>query len=312
VETRLSGWLDETQVDQARRDRCLQAFRGESAPAPGGQTLERLIEAASLVDDQVRGLREQCMGRWRPGRAWDTAWLDDPARPAWLRADLKLFAGRWAAQERLFDESLELIKDLEPSQVSDPAALLFYQSVGYHRLLDQEAGAQAVDRLLERESELPQRFQAAARLLAADFRALKEESLDHISRRMDDIGRRLDLGRAGPKVRKIEDGVIESLDKLIKREEDRQNQQNAAMAAGGGALPRRPSNPAQDSMPLGGKGPGDVTKKNIGRDSGWGNLDPKEREEALQQIGQDFPAHYRDVIEQYFRNLAAQEESTEE
>ena len=27
-------------------------------------------------------------------------------------------------------------------------------------------------------------------------------------------------------------------------------------------------------------------------------------EEALQQIGKDFPAHYRDVIEQYFRKLA--------
>ena len=50
---------------------------------------------------------------------------------------------------------------------------------------------------------------------------------------------------------------------------------------------------------MGGKGPGEVTKKNIGSGSGWGDLPPKEREEAMQQIGRDFPAHYRDVIEQY-------------
>ena len=34
---------------------------------------------------------------------------------------------------------------------------------------------------------------------------------------------------------------------------------------------------------------------------------PKEREEALQQIGRDLPANYRDVIEQYFKRLASEE-----
>ena len=62
---------------------------------------------------------------------------------------------------------------------------------------------------------------------------------------------------------------------------------------------------------MGGKGPGNVTKKDIGSESGWGDLPPKEREEAMQQIGRDFPSHYRDVIEQYFRPLAAEEEANE-
>ncbi len=58
---------------------------------------------------------------------------------------------------------------------------------------------------------------------------------------------------------------------------------------------------------MGGKGPGDVVKRNIGSKSGWGNLPPKEREEAIQQIGRDFPPHYREIIEQYFRKLATEE-----
>ena len=57
---------------------------------------------------------------------------------------------------------------------------------------------------------------------------------------------------------------------------------------------------------MGGKGRGEVTKKDIGSKSGWGDMPPKEREEAMQQIGHDFPAHYRDAIEQYFRRLAAE------
>ena len=68
----------------------------------------------------------------------------------------------------------------------------------------------------------------------------------------------------------------------------------------------------EDSRPAELKGPGKVDRKNIGSKSGWGSLPPKEREEALQQIGRDFPSHYRDVIEEYFRRLASEEDVREE
>ena len=58
--------------------------------------------------------------------------------------------------------------------------------------------------------------------------------------------------------------------------------------------------------------PGDVAKKDIGHKSGWGDMPPKEREEALQQMGRDFPPHYRDAIEEYFRKLAAEEGSDDD
>ena len=46
-----------------------------------------------------------------------------------------------------------------------------------------------------------------ARLLRADLTALEDESLDHIARRMRDITRRLDLGRAGPKTLAVQDAA---------------------------------------------------------------------------------------------------------
>lgn len=52
-------------------------------------------------------------------------------------------------------------------------------------------------------------------------------------------------------------------------------------------------------------------KKKFGNQDEWGDLPPKQREEAVQQIGRDFPSHYRDVIEQYFRRLAAEEDNKE-
>jgi hypothetical protein len=47
-----------------------------------------------------------------------------------------------------------------------------------------------------------------------------------------------------------------------------------------------------------------VDQKPTGKTAGWGNLPPKEREEALQQMSKDLPAHYRELIEEYFRKLA--------
>jgi len=60
----------------------------------------------------------------------------------------------------------------------------------------------------------------------------------------------------------------------------------------------------EDSMPGGATGPGNVDAKNIGEKAGWGDLPPKGRQRALQQLGKDFPSHYREVIEEYFRKLA--------
>ena len=60
-----------------------------------------------------------------------------------------------------------------------------------------------------------------------------------------------------------------------------------------------------DSRIAGGKGPGEVQSRDLGDGEGWGDLPPHQREEALQQIGREFPPHYREAIEQYFKRLAS-------
>ena len=234
------------------------------------------------------------------------ALLADEKTPALERNNLRLLYGRWLVQEKMIDEAVDQIGTLEAGQVADPASLLFYQAVVFHSTLQKKPGLERIAKLLEREHDIPRRYVSVVKLMEADFSPLKDDSLDHIARRMDDVRRRLDLGRAGPKVREVEDGVIKSLDKLIE-EMEAKAAAAAAMAAAGAQGNIRSSSPAPDSMPLGGKGPGNVTKKDIGNESGWGNLPAKQRQEALQQIGKDFPAHYRDVIEQYFRKLASED-----
>jgi hypothetical protein len=221
--------------------------------------------------------------------------------PPLLGNNLRLIYARWLIDQGLYDEASEQLDGLDVGNVVAPALLLFCRSVACHALLNKDCSLKSLDELLQGAELSPKRYVAVARLMQEDLKNLQEEGLDHIARRMSDIRRRLDLGRAGAKVRQVEDGVIASLDKLIKNIEQQQQQQFLSSAESA-----RSTAPAQDSFLKGGKTPGDVTKKPIGSGSGWGDLPPKEREEALQQIGRDFPPYYHDVVEQYFRRLATE------
>lgn len=304
VKAQAVAWLQQQKADAPTMSKAEEVWTTEAYGLPGDELLVRLARTFALVDDNARALVELCSGPRPQPAPPSPSWLTDPKTSLLVAQNMRLLYGIWLVQESLFDEAQDQLADLQPDDVVDPASLLFYQSVVAHRLLAKAPGLKAIEQLLERADQSPRRYTAVARLMQEDLKGLKEDTLDHIARRMEDIERRLDLGRAGPKVRKIEDGVIESLDKLIKKLEEQQQQQQQQASSGGGN--QQPSNPASDSRIMGGKGPGEVTKKDIGSKDGWGNLPPKQREEAMQQIGREFPSHYRDVVEQYFRKLATE------
>jgi len=302
VRAQVFAWLDQRKLAPAERAKAEAIWGEKTETSSGGELLQRVVRTVALADENARKLAELCSQASAPRALPAQPWLVDPQTPPWIAKNLRLWYGRWLAQQRLFDEAAEQLDGIEAEDVVDPATLLFYQAVVHHRLLNRDAAAETLARLLDAPDLCPRRYVTIARLMDADLRGLKEESLDHIARRMEDIQRRLDLGRAGPKVREIQDGVVKSLDKLIEELESAQQQQQASQGAGN----LQPARPAQESVPMGGKGPGKVAKRDIGHQSGWGDMPPKQREEALQQIGRDFPAHYRDIIEQYFRRLASE------
>jgi hypothetical protein len=269
----------------------------DDAPS-GGELLDRVVRVAALVDERAKNTIVYCGERFDRQPVPELAELADGRTPKVIAANVQLYLVRWLAQHRLYDEALQHSAGLTPADVADPASLLFYRAVAEHHLLKIESCLTTLAALMERSDELPRRHRRLAELIQADLAGVEVDSPDHIARRMDDVGRRLALGRVGQPVRQLEDGVIESLDKLIKQIEDQQQDSSSSASA-------TPSGtPAEQSRIMGGKGEGKVDRKDVGQASGWGDLPAKLREEALQQIGKDFPAHYREVIEEYFRRLA--------
>ncbi len=296
------AWLETRTPDASTRAKAEAIWSDASRNASENALLDRAARTFALADANAAALVALCSQPYHGPTPQPQTWLADAGAPRIFTANLRLLYARWLVQQSLFDEAREQLAGLTPADVIAPASLLFCQSVVDYALLDKQSGLKAMQALLERPGASPRRYVALVRLMQDDLKDLENDSLDHVARRMNDIHRRLNLGRAGSKVRKEEDGVIDSLDKMIKKLEDQQQQQaaNAASAI-------RPNNPAKESRILGGKGPGEVTKKHIGSGSGWGDLPPKDRDEAMQQIGRDFPSHYRDVVEQYFRELATED-----
>lgn len=270
--------------------------------AAGDDAIDRIARTAALFDDRAAALVRVCSGPTEPWLVPDQTWLRDmgPAGERldpWLRDQLRLYFGRYLAQRKMYDQALVVLAGLEPNDVVDPASLLFYLGASYHHQLRKAPGLRAIDRLLNDVDDCPARFQIVAGLMREDLKKLEDESLDHIARRMEDIRRRLDHGNADKRTRRIEDGVITSLDKMIEDLEKKQQEQQGGGGGGGGG---QSSSPMQDSQIAKQKGPGNTDRKNLGNKSDWGDLPAEKREQIKQQIGRDLPAHYYDLIQQYF------------
>lgn len=291
-------WLDRSGVKEDIRQRAEQLWADVYDLATAEERLSALAETFALADPRAERLVRLCAGPRKVVSPSEFAWLAEPDVQPLESANLRLLVGCWMVRQSFHDEALQQFAALRPEEVVDPASLLFHRAVAHHWLLHKEEGLEAIDGLLAGRQFGPRRYMALAQLMREDLAAVEEDTLDHIARRMRDIERRLDLGRTGPKVREIEDGVIKSLDKRIKELEDQQCQ--------GGGDSIFSTKPADDSKLMGGKGPGEINRKKATGKSGWGNLPPKQREKALQEVGRQYPSHYRDVIEQYFRKMAGE------
>ena len=303
VKSQVEQWLQEQTVEELTQLKITALWPADGLPSQPAQLLSQATATIALVVPSAHELVIHCDSDNHSLILPEFKVFEEEGLSPWARSNLQLLYARWLVQQRLYDEALEQVKDLKPAEVIDPAALLFYQSACYHRLLKKDQCLALISKLMENKDTIPARYQTLARLMEADLKPLKTDSLDEIARLMGDIQRRLDLARAGKRVRTEEDDVIAKLDKMIEELEQQQQQQQQS-GGGAGQGGNNPSSPAQDSNPLGGSGPGNVDPKSIGNASGWGNLPPKEREKALQQISKGLPAHYREVIEEYFRKLA--------
>lgn len=290
----------ETQnnINQYRQRVSLDMDEGEILELLTAMTIAADVRFTSFFDEQKLRERVYPLSQLTALTKVDSVTL-------WLGNVLNLQAARMLVNNGLYDDAAELLEGLDPAKSPCPATTLFYQGLVKYHSLDKQAAVPVLKRLVAMES-IPKRYRELGERMILDIEGLEPKSLDHISRRMGDVAGRLDLGRANEKTVEIEDGIVKDLDEQIEKLEKQLEQMMKRQQQS--SSPSQSPNPPQSGQPLGGpSGKGHVDRKDVGSGSGWGDLPEKEREKDLQQIQENFPPHYRDIIEQYFKRMSETE-----
>ena len=313
---RFLGWIESTGTGDSKVPARESANR--LADFRGIELHEAVLQLAGQIDPAVAEFLRSLEEPWSADTyqkldAQLSSLIANGALPGWIKPELQLAFCRRLIQNNWIDEAWSRLQTLELDSLSDPSSWLFSAAVCQHFLLQKQPCVESLKKLLERESEIPTRYAITAKLMLTDIEPLKENSLDEVARMMNDVERRLALGRTGKQVRDQEQAIVEKLDKLIdqleqqqqqqQKQRQQQQQQQRQQQKHQHQQPQQ-QQAADDSMPGGGDGQGAVDDKDIGDKSGWGNLPPAARQEALQSMTKDLPSHYREVIEAYFKRLS--------
>jgi hypothetical protein len=307
IETSISGEAQREARDDASG---LGSLRGIALH-------EALLQVAAQCDVGIAKFLTALRADWTPEavgllNAQLSSLIANGALPTWIKPELELAYARALIHHQFIDEAIAHLQPLAIDATTDPATWLFHLAVCQHHLLMKQPCEETLQKLLERETEIPTRYAITARLMLSDIEPLKENSLDEIARMMNDVERRLSLGRAGKQVRDQEQAIVDKLEKMIdqleqQQQQQKQQQQQQQQQKKNQQQKQRQSSqdqPMDRAQAAGSQGEGDVDEKDIGDNSGWGNLPPAQRQEALQSITKDLPSHYREVIEAYFKRLA--------
>ena len=264
--------------------------------------LDKAVASFGLVDPVTQNFINDCQLVGGPLVAPEFI-AEAEGKDGFFGNTLRLYYARYLSQRRMYDEALVQFSQLDPARVIDPATCLFYQAVCQHELLMKDEGLKSIERLLSHTEDVPVRYTSVAKLMQFELEQLREDTLDEVARMMNDVERRLDLGRAGRKVQKREAEIIAALDYLIEKLEQ-QSCSGSCACSGMGGNKNQSSSPAKDSSVKGNTAPGDADRKQIAQNSGWGMLPEKEQADAKQYMDKNFPPHYRKVMEEYFKRIA--------
>ncbi|MBX7103037.1 MAG: hypothetical protein K1X57_03100 [Gemmataceae bacterium] len=273
-------------------------------------SFDRLVEVIALSHPEAAAALADARDPAKPAPKELPAFLKNATVDPFVKANVALAYARALSGKRVFEEALEALKSATPELVADPASYYFHKAVAEHALVQKSPALMSITRLLEDVSDVPERYKNVSILMLLEMQSWKDEDkdLENIARLMDNIERRLDLARGGPKTQEIQKKVINRLDEVIKEVENQiKNGQSQCPSGGqpGQGGSNQPSAPQNDSFGGNNGGPGVVDSKKLKNlAENWGKLPEKERAKAMMEITKDLPPRYREVIENYFKTLA--------
>lgn len=186
----------------------------------GRPVVDCVADTLALGDGDAAKLLGEARDPAKPAPTDVPALLKDAKRPAFYRANLAVGYAKALSHRRVYEEALDALKAVKAEQTVDPGTYLFHRAVAEHALMQKKDGEGTILRLLDEVADAPERYKMVGALMYFDMQSWQDKDLGWISRKMDNIERRLDLSRGGPKTQKMQKEVVARLDELIKQLEN--------------------------------------------------------------------------------------------
>ena len=289
------GIMEEADIPTVWRER-LQELEGQTTPRARH---DLVIELFAALDPEIAKQIGQLDPRGPMLVSYDPRAGLSQSGDLFFRTNVAIEFMRRLVDRGMYDEALALVPLVDLQQAVDPASATFYQAVCEHQLMMREPGLKSIERLLAASWTMPESYRVVAELMKAELEALKPDSLEEIAGMMQDVERRLRMARGGQRVQEKEERITEKLDEMIKKLEEQQQQMQQA-SSGAGGNQNQSNTPLEDSVVKGSTAPGEVDEKNRRRGGDWGDLPPREREAAKNEIEKAFPSNYSRLINEYF------------
>lgn len=248
------------------------------------------------------------------------------SKDLYLSINAKGLMARALVEQDKLEEAETILKPLAAAE-KDLMAHSFLETevdflLGYCQLsnLHYEDAFRSLQQFEYEHPDAPDRFRMPAHQMLTELKGRRPEGLGDVSDLMVYSSRRLANGEPGKPVQVKQDQAIELLAKLIAEAEQREEQKKQGQGKGCKECkgkgcskcqgppkntnnPRSPANKSALPQGPGQMGPLDRSP-NARPGEEWGKMRPEERERVLQSLRRSFPSQYRQLVEQYYKQLA--------
>jgi len=308
--------LSDPSVEEAARKAVADGWQRRRGEPDAAAFLEEALAVVSA--DYRRALEAMSAGdpaaaaaRLRP--------LADSSDP-YLRVHAASLLARALIEQEQIEEAMEVLErwrdrrtEVEQYSFQGPD-MDFMRAYGLLRELKYERAASAFERFLQDHPEAPERLRLSARQILQELRQRQPDGLGDVGDLMEYAGRRMRAGRPDVPVVEAQQRAIELLDRLIKDREQQEQQASQGGQSGRSESSRgrpgdgpigSPAEPAAESTaPQGAAQPGPLRHSPVARPGEvWGRMPARDRERVLQSLRKNFPGRYRELVEQYYRQL---------
>ena len=247
------------------------------------------------------------------------------SKDRFFAAEANYVLGRTLFSQQRYEECLPYLESLSGEFVDHTIRdgdILYYQGVAKANSLEKEAGIALLAQFLEDYPDASDRLRLSAQATLDGITGVLDGSVEDIAEHMDYSHRRLGFEDSGEQTQGVQKEIVAMLDKIIEQAEQQQQQQQQQQQGQGQGQGQQQQPGQQQGQGQGQQPGGNASAQNDPKKvrdlrgaakSAWDDLRKRDREtDALSGLKSKYPPRYRELVEQYFKDLQEGEDGGEE